>query len=72
MISTSETMKDTVAHLEPQKASLFLAPYFLPLLLASLLGRPCFCFGFETNGLAIGRAKSRGREIAVGFYGCSL
>ncbi len=53
--------------------SFSIIPSFLPLLLAPLLGRPRFCFDFfRTEGLAIDGMESKGREIAVGFSGCSL
>ncbi len=52
-----------------------LTPYFLLLLLAPLLGRPCFHFGycsFGTISLAIGGTESTGRKVAVSFSGCFL
>ena len=53
---------------------LFLARLLVPLVLA---GRPCFCLMLAsalglTVGLTIGGAESIGREVAVGFFGCSL
>ena len=52
---------------------LSLTPKFLPLLLAPLFRRLRFCFGFfKTKSLAIGEAKSKDREFAIGFFGCSL
>ncbi len=48
-------------------------PYFLLLLLASLLEWPHFYFGsFETESLTIGAAESRGEEVAIGFSKFSL
>ncbi len=56
------------------KEHCYSAPYFLPRLLAPLLGRPRFRFGscFGTVGLAIGGAESRDGEVAVTFSGYSL
>lgn len=45
---------------------------FLPLLLAPLLGRSCFYFGyyfFGTVGLALGGVESRGGEVVINFSG---
>ncbi len=44
-------------------------PSFVPLLLALLLGRPCFYFNylFRTVNLAISRAEFRGRKFAISF-----
>ncbi len=47
--------------------------YFLPRLLAPLLGRPRFCFGFfRIVGPAIGGAESKSGEVAVNFSGYSI
>ncbi len=60
MTSTSGVTKGIAVRLRPQKASLLLAPYYLPLLLAFLLRKPCFCFGcyfFGIIALAISGAE---------------
>ncbi len=70
----SGAIKGTAVRLGPRTAPLLAAtPYFLPLLLALLLGWSRFCFrSFGTVGLAISGAEFKGREVTIGFSGCSL